>query len=150
MFKKNKKIGVVAGSFDLLHAGHAMLLEDCKNACEYLIVLLHIDPTLDRPEKNKPVQTVLERKIQLSATKYVDEIYLYNTEKELYDWLCFLKKKYKKLIRILGTDYKDNTYTGDDLNIPIYWHDRYYLFSSSELRNRIYVAESFRTSGVKK
>ena len=132
---KNKKIiGFTCSSFDLLHAGHILMLEDAKKQCDYLIVGLQTDPTIDRPQdKNKPIQSLKERKIQLGAVKYIDEIIEYSTEKELYKLL----KKINPNIRILGSDYKEKSFTGDDLNIKIYYHERNHDFSSTNLRDKI-------------
>ena len=135
---KNHIIGFTCSSFDLLHAGHILMLKDAKNQCDYLIVGLQTDPTIDRPkEKNKPIQSLDERKIQLEAVKYIDEIITYSTEHELY----LLLQKINPDIRILGTDYKDKNFTGDDLNIRIYYHNREHNYSSTNLRNKILLAE---------
>ena len=131
---ENKKIGFTCSCFDLLHAGHIIMLEDAKKQCDYLIVGLQSDPTIDRPDtKNKPIQTLEERKIQLKAIKYIDEIIIYNSEKELYELL----QKLKPNVRILGSDYINQSFTGDDLNIKIYYHQRTHNYSSSNLRKRI-------------
>ena len=131
---KNKKIGFTCSCFDLLHAGHIIMLEDAKEQCDYLIVGLQSDPTIDRPDtKNKPIQTLKERKIQLDAIKYIDEIIIYKSEKELYELL----QKIKPNVRILGSDYINQSFTGDDLNIKIYYHQRTHNYSSSSLRERI-------------
>ena len=110
------------------------MLKDAKAQCDKLIVGLQTDPTLDRPEKNKPIQSYEERYIQLEAIKYVDDIIQYETEEELYQLLKMLMPD----IRVLGSDYKDGRYfTGDDLNIKIYYHDRNHNYSSSNLRKKI-------------
>ena len=110
------------------------MLEDSKKQCDYLIVGLQSDPTIDRPDtKNKPVQSLKERQIQLEAIKYIDEIVIYNTENELYDLL----KKINPDIRILGSDYKNKSFTGDDLSIKIYYHNRNHNFSTTNLREQI-------------
>lgn len=127
------KIGFTCSCFDLFHAGHVMMLKEASTVCEYLIVGLQTDPTIDRPNKNKPVQSVLERYIQLKACKYVDEIVPYATEADLYDLLT----SFKIDVRIIGEDYKDKSFTGSDLDIPIYYNSRKHSFSSSELRNRL-------------
>ena len=128
------KIGFTCSAFDLLHAGHILMLKDAKEQCDKLIVGLQTDPTLDRPEKNKPIQSFEERKIQLEAVKYIDEIIKYETEEELYQLLKVLMPD----VRILGSDYKDGRYfTGDDLNIPIYFHKRNHNYSSTNLRKEI-------------
>ena len=135
MDKKQKKIiGFTCSCFDLLHAGHILMLEDAKNQCDYLLVGLQSDPTIDRPNsKNKPIQSVEERRIQLEAVKYIDELIIYDTEKELYEIL----KKIKPDIRILGTDYVNKKFTGDDLDIKIYFHERKHTYSSSAIREKI-------------
>lgn len=131
------KIGITCSSFDLLHAGHVKMLEDAKNNCDYLIVALQTDPTIDRPEKNKPVQSLVERYIQLKGCKYVDEIVPYQTEKELEE--IFLS--FNLDIRIIGEDYKDKDYTAKDIcekrGIKIYYNKREHNFSSTDLRKRI-------------
>tara|TARA_Y100000590_G_C15573806_1_gene959628 strand:+ start:472 stop:882 length:411 start_codon:yes stop_codon:yes gene_type:complete len=130
----NKIVGFTCSCFDLLHAGHILMLEDSKKQCDYLIVGLQSDPTIDRPDiKNKPVQSLKERQIQLEAIKYIDEIVIYNTENELYDLL----KKINPDIRILGSDYKNKSFTGDDLSIKIYYHNRNHNFSTTNLREQI-------------
>ena len=132
--KTNKIIGFTCSSFDLLHAGHILMLEDSKKQCDYLIVGLQSDPTIDRKEsKNKPIQSLEERKIQLQAVKYIDKIIVYDSEKKLYELLNEIKPD----IRILGTDYIKKSFTGDDLNIKIHYHERNHSFSTSNLRKRI-------------
>ena len=131
------KIGWTCGAFDLLHAGHIELLKDCKNHCDYLIVGLHTDPSIDRSYKNKPIQTVKERYIMLRAVKYVDEIMTYHTEDDLHMLLDAVSPD----IRINGADWRGKEHTGDDLNIEQYFHRRNHNWSSSELRKRIYEAE---------
>ena len=131
---KKQKIGFTCSCFDLLHAGHILMLKDAKKQCDYLIVGLQTDPTIDRPkEKNKPIQSLEERKIQLDAIKYIDEIIIYKSEKELYELL----QKIKPNVRILGSDYINKSFTGDDLKIEIYYHKRLHNYSSSSLRKRI-------------
>ena len=102
-----KRIGLVTSCFDLLHAGHVMMLREAKTQCDYLICALQTDPTLDRPEKNKPVQTLVERHIQLSAVQYVDEIITYQTEQDLEDIL----EMFTIDVRVLGDEYKDKEFT---------------------------------------
>jgi glycerol-3-phosphate cytidylyltransferase len=135
------KIGFTASTFDLFHAGHIMMLKESKSQCDYLIVGLQTDPTIDRPEKNKPVQTVFERFIQLQACKYVDEIVVYATEKELVDILL----SYPINVRIVGNEYKDKEFTGKEEcwnhNIDIYYNKREHSFSTTELRQRVVTAE---------
>ena len=131
---KNKIIGFTCSCFDLLHAGHILMLKDAKQQCDYLIAGLQTDPTIDRPNtKNTPIQTISERRIVLEGIKYVDKIIIYNTEKDLYDLL----QKIKPDIRILGSDYLDKEFTGKDLNIKIYYHKRDHDFSTTNLRKKI-------------
>lgn len=127
------KTGFTCSCFDLFHAGHIMMLREAKAQCDYLIVGLQTDPTLDRPEKNKPVQSITERYIQLSACKYVDEIIVYATEQDLVDVL----QAFPIDIRILGEEYSDRYFTGDDLEMEFYFNKRQHGFSTTELRNRI-------------
>ena len=131
---KEQKIGFTCSCFDLLHAGHILMLKDAKKQCDYLIVGLQTDPTLDRPnEKNKPIQSLKERKIQLEAVKYIDKIIIYSTERDLYNLLLKLKPD----IRILGDDYKNKKFTGNDLNIKIYYHYRNHNYSSTNLKKAL-------------
>lgn len=127
------KTGFTCSCFDLFHAGHIMMLREAKAQCDYLIVGLQTDPTLDRPEKNKPVQSITERYIQLSACKYVDEIIVYATEQDLVDVL----QAFPIDVRILGEEYSDRYFTGDDLEMEFYFNKRQHGFSTTELRNRI-------------
>lgn len=129
----NKKIGFTCSCFDLLHSGHILMLKDCKSICDYLIVGLQVDPSIDRPEKNKPILSLEERRILLESIKYIDEIVVYETEKDLYNLL----KQINPSIRILGSDWKGKISTGDDLNIPVYYHERNHDWSSSNLRYRV-------------
>ena len=137
-----KVVGFTASAFDLLHSGHISMLREARSKCDYLICGLQVAPSIDRPEKNKPVQTVVERYTQLDAVKYVDEIIPYISEKDLTDIL----EMYKIDIRILGDEYKDRDFTGRDLcdrlGINLYFNRRNHRFSSSELRNRIQNGES--------
>ena len=131
--------GFTCGSFDLLHAGHILLLKYAKSKCNRLIVGLQVDPSIDRPQKNKPVQSLYERQIQLEACKYVDEIIVYETEKDL-ELIC---KTLDFQIRFLGNEYKGKNFTGYDIllkrnpNFKFEYVDRSHGFSSSELRNRV-------------
>jgi glycerol-3-phosphate cytidylyltransferase len=127
------KTGFVASCFDLLHAGHCLMLKDACFQCDHLIVALQTDPTIDRPKKNKPIQSFPERIIQLEAIRYIDEIVVYNTEKELLEWLKILKPD----VRILGSDYKDKDFTGSDLEMEVYYHERSHDWSTSALRKKI-------------
>lgn len=131
------KVGFTCGSFDLLHAGHALMLEEAKSYCDYLIVAIQSDPTLDRESKNKPVQSYEERIIMLKAIRYVDEITYYDTENDLYELL----KRIKPDVRIIGSDWQGKQYTGYDLDIPVIFNSRNHGYSSSELRRRVYEAE---------
>ena len=128
------KKGFTCSCFDLMHPGHIKMLQDARNQCDYLIVGLQEDPTIDRPDtKNKPIQTLEERYIMLSAVRFIDEIMIYKTEDDLYAYL----KKNKPDIRILGSDYKGKDFTGKDLDINIYYHKRDHDWSSTEMRQRI-------------
>jgi len=131
------KKGFTCGAFDLLHAGHAEMLEECKKVCDYLIVGLQSDPSIDRKTKNKPVQTLKERYRMLKSIKYVDEIVLYDTESDLVELL----KKLPIDVRIIGADWKGKEYTGKGLPIEIYFNTRNHSLSTSELRKRVYEAE---------
>ena len=129
------KIGFTCSAFDLLHAGHIIMLEDCKSVCDYLIVGIQSNPNLDRDYKNQPVQSLTERIVQIEAVKYVDEIFIYHTEKDLHNWLN--ENVHNIDIRILGSDWKNKKYTGHELDIPIYFHERNHNYSSTELIERI-------------
>lgn len=131
------KIGITASTFDLLHAGHIMMLREAKQVCDYLIAALQVDPSVDRTEKNSPVQTLVERYVQLDAVKYIDEIIVYSTEQDLEDILSM----YPIDVRILGEEYKDKDFTGREIckkrNIQLYFNKRDHRFSSSGLRKRV-------------
>jgi glycerol-3-phosphate cytidylyltransferase len=131
------KIGITFSAFDLLHAGHIKMLEEAKRQCDYLICGLQTDPTIDRPEKNKPVQTVVERYIQLKGCKHVDEIVPYATEQDLEDIL----RAFKIDVRIVGEEYKEVNFTGRTLceenGITLYFNKRNHRFSSSGLRREV-------------
>ena len=128
------RVGITFSAFDLLHAGHIKMLEEAKRQCDYLIVGLQTDPTLDRPEKNRPTQTVVERYIQLKGCKFVDEIIPYATEEDLEDIL----RSFKIDVRILGIEYQDKNFTGrkycEEKGIEFYYNSRDHRFSSSGLR----------------
>ena len=126
------KIGFTCGAFDLLHAGHIVMLEETKQFCNYLIVGLQTDPSIERPSKNKPIQSIYERYIQLSAVKFVDKIIPYDTENSLVDLL----QSQNINIRFVGEDYKNKAFTGDDLNIKIQYTNRQHSFSTTSLRQR--------------
>ena len=138
---KAQKIGITFSAFDLLHAGHIKMLEEAKTICDYLIVGLQIDPSLDRPQKNKPTQSVVERYIQLKACRSVDEIIPYNTEEYLMDIL----QSFVIDVRIIGDDYRDKDFTGkqycEDKGIQIYYNKRDHRFSSSALKKAVYEQE---------
>lgn len=125
--------GLVASAFDLLHAGHCLYLKEAKSACDHLVAALHEDPSVERSNKNAPIQSVDERRIQLEATKYVDEIIVYKTEGDLLN-IC---KSIKPDVRILGSDYIGKTVTGQEHCKTIYYHHRNHNYSSTELRNRL-------------
>ena len=134
----NKHIGFTCSTFDLLHAGHILMLKESAEVCDFLIVGLQTDPTIDRPlTKNTPIQTLEERKIQLEAVRYIDDIYVYDTEDSLIDLLKLVKPD----IRILGSDYEGKPFTGDFLNIPIYYHERKHDYSTTNLRKIVYNRE---------
>ena len=127
------KIGFTCSTFDLFHAGHVMMLREAKEQCDYLIVGLQTDPTIDRVEKNKPVQGVFERFIQLQACKFIDEVVVYATEKELRDILL----SYPISVRILGEEYAGKQFTGHDIDMEYYFNKRKHSFSTTELRQRV-------------
>jgi glycerol-3-phosphate cytidylyltransferase len=131
------KVGFTCGAFDLMHAGHMLMLEDARSICDKLIVAVQSDPSIDRQFKNRPVQSFDERIIMVDGCKYVDEIILYHTEEDLLKIL----KDIKPDVRILGSDYRNKTFTGQDLPIRIYYHNRQHGWSSSALRERVYYAE---------
>ena len=140
--KEGLKIGITFSTFDLLHAGHIAMLAEAKNHCDYLIAALQTDPTIDRPDsKNPPVQTIVERQIQLSTNRNVDEVVVYQTEKDLEDLLLILPVD----VRILGIEYADKEFTGRDIckkrGIDIIYNGRDHSFSSSSLRKRVAEAE---------
>ena len=129
-----RKTGFTCSCFDLFHAGHIMMLKEAKSVCDYLIVGLQTDPTIDRPEKNKPIQSVFERFVQLESCKYVDEVVVYATEKDLLDIL----HSYPIDIRVVGDEYKDKDFTGKSLgHIEMYYNSRKHSFSTTELRKRV-------------
>ncbi len=137
-----RPVAFTCSTFDLLHAGHILMLAECKQVCDYLIVGLQTDPTIDRPDvKNRPVQSIVERYVQLSAVKFVDDIIVYDTEKDLEDMLMFLPIT----MRICAEEYKEKHLTGRDIcdnrGIKTYYNSRTHRFSSSELRQRTYQSE---------
>lgn len=132
------KIGFTCSTFDLLHAGHVMMLREAKSVCNHLIVGLQVDPTIDRPQsKNKPVQSLVERYVQLKAIEYVDEIIPYQTEQDLEDIL----QMYPIDVRILGVEYREKEFTGKDIcrqrGIDLYFNKRDHRFSTTDLRKRV-------------
>jgi glycerol-3-phosphate cytidylyltransferase len=136
------RIGITCSTFDLFHAGHVIMLEEAKRQCDYLIAAIQVDPTLDRTSKNRPVQSIIERQIQVSSCKHVNEIIVYSTEKELEDIFMALPID----VRILGEEYKDVEFTGKEIcekrKIEIYFNKRDHFFSSSDLRLRVFEAEA--------
>jgi len=138
-------VGFTASTFDLLHAGHVTMLREAKEQCDYLICGLQVDPSIDRPEKNAPVQSLVERYTQLSVVKYVDEIIPYQTERDLEDILQMVNID----VRIIGDEYKDKTFTGRatcaSREIEIYFNKRDHRFSTSDLRKRVAHDESNRS-----
>jgi len=142
MDRQNRTIGITCSTFDLLHAGHIIMLEECKKYCDYLICALQVDPSVDRPEKNKPIQSLVERYIQLDAVQYVDKIIPYNNEEELKTIFSSLDID----VRIIGEEYKDQNFTAKDIcmkrNIRFVYNKRDHDFSTSSLRKRIYDQES--------
>ena len=138
------RIGFTASQFDMLHAGHIAMLSEARNHCDYLIAGLQNNASWDRPEKNAPIQSIVERQIQLAATRYVDEIVVYNTENDLEDILLTLPID----VRILGIEYRDREFTGKDIcttrGIELIYNKRDHSFSSSSLRKRVVEAENKR------
>ena len=142
---EGKRVGITFSTFDMLHAGHIAMLAEAKNHCDYLICGLQTDPTIDRPDtKNKPVQSIVERQIQLAACRYVDEVVVYSTEQDLVDLLLILPVD----VRILGVEYEDKEFTGKwechQRNIELVFNSRDHSFSSSSLRKRVVHAETFK------
>jgi len=127
------QIGIIAGNFDIIHPGYVKLFKECKINCDKFIILLHSDPSIERPKKLKPVLSVKERKEMLLCFKQIDQVYQYTYESELYD----LIKTIKPDIRFLGEDYKDKDYTGKDLNIPVHWINRSHGWSTTKFKHKI-------------
>lgn len=125
--------GFTAGAFDLCHAGHLAMFEEARKQCEWLIVGLHTNPQIDRPEKNKPIETVFERYVRLRACKWVDEIIPYDTENDLVNLLKVIKPD----VRILSEEYQGKDFTGKDLPIKCYFNSRRHNYSTTELRKRL-------------
>jgi len=139
---EGKKVGITFSTFDMLHAGHIAMLSEAKNHCDYLIAGLQTDPTIDRPDtKNKPIQSIVERQIQLAACRYVDEVVVYSTEQDLRDLLLILPVD----VRVLGIEYQGTNFSGqaecEKRNIDIIFNGRDHSFSSSNLRKRVSEAE---------
>ena len=128
------KKGITFGAFDLFHAGHVLMLEEAKAVCDYLIVCIQADPSLDREEKNKPVQSIIEREIQVSGCRFVDEVIIYDTEVDLLNIIGQVDWD----VRIIGEEYKDKDFTGRDQTLErCHFNKRPHTFSSSELRERV-------------
>jgi glycerol-3-phosphate cytidylyltransferase len=126
--------GIIAGSFDIIHPGYIKMFEDAKENCDILVIALHVDPTIERPEKIKPILDYFDRFKILNSIKYIDQIFPYSTEKDLIEVLKISKPD----IRFLGDDYFGKSYTGKDLNIPIYYLDRSHKWSTTLFKNKIY------------
>ena len=142
----SEKVGVIASCFDLFHAGHVLALYEAKENCDRLVVALQSDPTIDRPDKNKPIQGMFERYVQVRSCAYVDDVIPYDTENDLYNLLA----GYDWDVRFLGDDYYDRTdFTGYDLDIPIHYCSRKHNYSSSGLRTRILNAAEPKIKTVK-
>ncbi len=144
---QEKRVGITFSTFDLLHAGHIAMLSEAKKHCDYLIAALQTDPTIDRGDtKNKPVQSIVERQIQLQAVRYVDEIVVYQTEKDLEDILLTLPIN----VRILGVEYQGKEFTGKEIcskrGIELVYNGRDHSFSSSNLRKRVAEAENTKVN----
>ena len=131
-----KVIGFTCSCFDLLHPGHVLMLEEARENCDILVVGLQVDPTLDRPEKNKPIQSITERHIMLRSIKFVDSIFMYSTEADLVELLRIVRPS----IRFLGDDYRNKDYTGMDLGIPVHYIARQHTMSTTSLRGRVFCA----------
>ena len=131
--KKKYQTGFTASAFDLLHAGHIAMLQDAKSVCNHLIVGLHIDPSIENPNKSKPIQSLIERQIQINAVKYVDDVICYSTEDELLGIL----KTMPIDVRIIGKEYQNKSFTGEFENHHIYFNERRHFYSSSDLRREL-------------
>ena len=127
------KIGVIAGNFDVIHPGYIHMFDECKNYCDTLLLLLHEDPSVERPEKIKPILSLNERTMILNSLKQIDRIITYKTESDLYEIL--MNKKID--VRFLGDDYRNKSFTGDDLDIPIHYLDRSHGWSTTKLKDLI-------------
>ena len=127
------KIGVIAGNFDVIHPGYIYMFDECKNNCDILLLLLHEDPSIERPEKIKPILSLNERTMTLNSVKQIDQIITYKTESDLYEIL--MAKQID--VRFLGDDYRDKSFTGDDLDIPIHYLDRSHGWSTTKFKKLI-------------
>jgi len=137
-------VGFTCGAFDLFHAGHVLMLEEAKEHCDYLIVGIQSDPSLDRKTKNKPIQSIVERQVQVKGCRYVDEVVIYDTEKDLEDLFRVLPID----VRIIGSDYKDREFTAKtycvDNDIHVVYNRRDHSFSTTDLRQRVHQAETIK------
>jgi len=133
----SKKVGFTCGAFDLLHAGHTLMLREAREQCDYLIVGIQSDPSLDRHDKNTPIQSYEERITMVRAIRYVDEVALYDTENDLLELL----EKINPDVRIVGADWREKEYTGHKLPIKVYFNKRDHEWSTSDLRERVFLAE---------
>jgi len=140
---KDKKVirGFTCGAFDLVHAGHILMFEECKKYCDYLVVGLQKDPSVDREDKNKPVQTLKEREIILKSIKWIDEIIVYDDEESLFQILNNMWETGRIDVRIIGSDWKGKKFTGYNLPIKVIFNSRSHSYSTSELRKRVYQSE---------
>jgi glycerol-3-phosphate cytidylyltransferase len=143
--EEGKRIGITFSAWDMFHAGHVAMLSEAKNHCDYLIAGLQTDPTIDRPDtKNKPIQSIVERQIQLAACRYVDEVVVYQTEQDLIDLLLILPLD----VRVLGVEYEHEDFTGKAecfvRDIELVFNGRDHSFSSSSLRKRVAHAETLK------
>lgn len=140
------KVGFTASAFDLFHAGHVMMLREAKTQCDYLIAAVQTNPNIDREHKARPIQSITERLIQVQACRYVDEVIVYETEQDLYEILLAFPID----VRIIGEEYKSKKFTGDDLDIPIYYNVRRHNWSTSNLRDQVAKREFERGVNVVK
>ena len=148
-YKDVGKIGITCSTFDFLHAGHVVMLEEAKRHCDYLIAALQVDPTIDREDKSRPIQSIVERQIQLAGVKFVDDIVMYNTEKDLEDLFLTLPLD----VRIIGEEYRNNLFTARTIchkrNIAIIYNKRDHSFSTTDLRNRTVRSENENNTTTK-
>ena len=128
-----KKIGIIAGNFDVIHPGYVAMFKECKANCDKFIVLLHTDPSIERPNKLKPILSTEERIEMLRCFKQIDDVLTYNLESELHELITLVKPN----VRFLGEDYKDKDYTGKDLNIPVHWISRDHGWSTTKFKLQI-------------